>query len=148
MVLSYQMLYKGAVSPRSPTYSDKRCTQNLLWLGHLYSVDTRPRACLYNIVIPISPCLVIGPAWIFRMSIRACSLGKEISVKYKQFWCNLTRAKQSQMMLVERANHSYCHRIISFHLAQVWPVIFVGEMLCEEPRNLWLKEPVTHCSLN
>ncbi len=29
--------------------------------------------------VPISPCLAIGAAWIFRISILACSFGREIS---------------------------------------------------------------------
>ncbi|EZA60144.1 hypothetical protein X777_15081 [Ooceraea biroi] len=30
--------------------------------------------------LPISPCLAIGKAWIFKISKRACSLGSGISI--------------------------------------------------------------------
>lgn len=38
-----------------------------------------PEYSLSSRYIPISPCLVIGPAWIFSMSNLACSFGKSIS---------------------------------------------------------------------
>lgn len=35
--------------------------------------------------LPISPCLVIGPAWIFKISNLACSFGRSISGKNYSF---------------------------------------------------------------
>lgn len=43
---------------------------------------------------PISPCLVMGPEWIFRMSKRACSLGSSMSVEGIMTTVRLHRTSQ------------------------------------------------------